>query len=514
MFGVIAQTILGLISCISHSVNDSALLTPQLQLSPIVSCDTPVEQVHYVHQYLPVQAKEIQTEEHVDGGMFVVGDVNKDGIYDIISCFEHEHTYLYLGEEYGENIRLAPAGELVDDCPTMNLVDVDGDGDQDIILIMKEFQWMENVYTENNTDRIFADRKTILHLDDTNYIRKIRGIKAGYINEDPWLDFLIPQTDGSINSAKDFLLISKGILDYRFVHFTESSLSVRLAFDAMLYDINQDGFDDAYVVNDKGIESGGNVMWQNYQGDFAMVDDCNCDLRMSAMGVDIQDINRDGMPDILIADAIENRLLLAESEWSWVDVTQRMGANILQSPEMSWGAIFMDHNNDGWEDILSAQGDLYYSGMLNPYIGEMSLGLLQHQGTEFQDISFLSGLQIAQGSFRNVVAVELNGDGVLDILATDVEKQPSVFLSNGCTENAWIEIVAPLGTIVEIHTQEGKRSAIVKNDSGYRAITAPFVWFGLGNITHIEKLRYKIPHQEWQEIQDNIETRRRITINY
>lgn len=511
MFGVITQTILGLIACFS-TTNDSSLLTQQIEFSPVFTCETPVEHVYYVHQYLPIPPKQMQTEEHLDGGMFVVGDVNKDGLYDIISCFENEHTYLYVGVEYGTEIRLCPAQELVDDCPTMNLVDMDGDGDLDIILIMKEFQWMENV--ADNTDRIFREKQTILNLDDTNSIRKIRGIKAGYINEDPWLDFLIPQTDGSINNAKDFLLISNGILEYDFIQFTEYSVSARLAFDAMLYDINQDGFDDAYVVNDKGIESGGNVMWQNHHGDFAMVDDCGCDLRMSAMGVDIQDINRDGMPDILIADAIENRLLLAESDWNWVDVTQRMGANILQSPEMSWGAIFMDHDNDGWEDILSAQGDLYYNGMLNPYVGEMSLGLLQHQITQFQDVSLLSGLQVAQGSFRNVVAVELNGDGVLDILATYVEKQPSVFLSNGCTENSWIEIVAPLGTIVEIHTTEDMRSAIVKNDSGYRAITAPFVWFGLGNITHIEKLRYKIPRQEWQEIQDSIETRRRITINY
>ena len=147
----------------------------------------------------------------------------------------------------------------------------------------------------------------------------------------------------------------------------------RQAFDAVLWDNDNDGYDEVYVINDMGSTHGPNTLWDNVNGTLVPnSNECRCELTMDGMGVDIGDVNNDGMTDLL-TDSLRNRLLLGDTDGSWIDVTQSTKAN-LEEWEMSWGGIFVDYNNDGLLDILTAQGDLYYEEMNNPpYIGDMQL---------------------------------------------------------------------------------------------------------------------------------------------
>jgi len=49
-----------------------------------------------------------------------------------------------------------------------------------------------------------------------------------------------------------------------------------------------------------------------------------------------------------------------------------------------------------------------------------------------------------------VVATHLDGDGVLDIVASDVVGRPHVYRSTGCTAAGWLTVRAPSGSRVVV----------------------------------------------------------------
>ncbi len=110
---------------------------------------------------------------------------------------------------------------------------------------------------------------------------------------------------------------------------------------------------------------------------------------VSAMGGDVADLNRDGHPDIFIADMVSRRhawrhrqrpqmmqgllqqdlenpdnvpevarntLYLARGDGTWAEIAQLAGVDFT---EWSWGAVCLDVDLDGWEDLLIPTGNLH-----------------------------------------------------------------------------------------------------------------------------------------------------------
>ncbi len=120
-------------------------------------------------------------------------------------------------------------------------------------------------------------------------------------------------------------------------------------------------------------------------------------------------------------------------------------------------------------------------------IEDLTLVMLAGDGVSFEDVSASRGLD-APGSWRSLVATDHNGDGVLDLLASQVTERPSLWLSDGCTAPGWLAVEAPLHARVEVETSAGVQTAWVTTESAYGAARPPEAWFGLGAHQQVDRV--------------------------
>src|SRR2546430_4896816 len=78
----------------------------------------------------------------------------------------------------------------------------------------------------------------------------------------------------------------------------------------------------------------------------------------AGMGVDFADYNNDGLPDMVITDLSNQMYALykngGDGSFSYDSFTSGLGRMTLS--HSGWGVRFFDFDNDGWKDLLVAQG--------------------------------------------------------------------------------------------------------------------------------------------------------------
>ncbi|MCE2559163.1 MAG: VCBS repeat-containing protein, partial [Acidobacteria bacterium] len=187
------------------------------------------------------------------------------------------------------------------------------------------------------------------------------------------------------NGGRNVLLRNDG--GFRFVDATaEVGLDVnnrRFSLAASWEDVDGDGDADLYVANDYGR----NNLYRNDGGSFVDVAGAvGVEDISSGMSVSWADYNRDGRVDVYVGNmfsAAGNRITyqrkferdrqragpLAEvqrmargnSLFAGADgggfVDRSVEANVTMG-RWSWSSVFADINNDGWEDLVVANGNL------------------------------------------------------------------------------------------------------------------------------------------------------------
>jgi hypothetical protein len=304
-------------------------------------------------------------------------------------------------------------------------------------------------------------------------------------------------------------------------HFTEVSQKIGLSkpgkgLGLALADYDRDGQIDIFVANDSMVE----FLYHN-KGDgtfeeLGLLSQVAVDgdgRTYAGMGVDFADYNNDGLPDLLITDLANQRYALyknnGDSTFTYSSFSSGLGrATMLHS---GWGARFFDYDNDGWKDLVVAQGhDLDTVEINYPNLRyKEPLLLLRNTGTAFVDVSAQSGPAFQQPWVSRGLAIgDIDNDGRVDVVVSTNDGPAHLLRNETPTQNHWLTLRLvghksnrdAIGAEVKLTTAKSSQYATVTTAGSYLSSSDKRVHFGLGAETAALSIEIRWPSGMTQKL--------------
>jgi hypothetical protein len=275
-------------------------------------------------------------------------------------------------------------------------------------------------------------------------------------------------------------------------------------FDATALDLDGNGSPDIFLCNDLGLVAPNRVLLNDGTGTLVPAeDDAGLGVEMNCMGAAWGDVDGGGALDVSLADTFRRYLLLDEGG-VFVDEAASRALGSFDAPQMGWGTAIVDTDNDGRADILLGTSEFWVADA-----AEFPLYLYRQEadGT-FTDTEALPRTTASRG----VLPVDLNRDGVVDVVAGDAFRSPWILLSQGCTADAWVEVAAPPGSRVIVTAGGESWGALATTEAGYASGGPARVHVGLGATETVDRIDVDIPWSGRVTLTGPVAARRRITV--
>lgn len=306
-------------------------------------------------------------------------------------------------------------------------------------------------------------------------------------------------------------------------HFREVSTQAGMTMPGKglgvaIADYDHDGYPDIFVANDSMPEF---LFHNKRNGTFeevALETEVAVDgdgRTYAGMGVDFSDYNNDGWPDLIITDLANEKYAsyanAKDGSFTYASYTNGLAGMTLR--HSGWGMRLFDYDNDGWKDLIVAQGhvldtiDLSTPGL---HYKEPPL-LARNTGHGFVDVSKDSGADFAaRWAARGLAIGDLSNRGKLDVVIT-TNNGPAYFLRNETqTANHWLTLKLigsksnrdGIGASIKMQTSAGTQYATVSTAGSYCSSSDIRPHFGLGPDTRVGDIEIRWPSGNVQHLRN------------
>jgi enediyne biosynthesis protein E4 len=289
------------------------------------------------------------------------------------------------------------------------------------------------------------------------------------------------------------------------------------AWGVVASDINNDGWMDLFVANDKEPnffflnQGNGKFAEIGLSASVAYSEDGRA---RSGMGVDAADYDQDGWQDLIVTNVDQEMYSLYHNshDETFTDKASPFGIGSVTRLMSGWGVKFFDYDNDGNSDLFIANGhpDDHVEEYTRGVTYEEPLLLFRNTGDGFENVSAKAG-SIFQQKFaaRGMAVGDFNNDGAVDVLIA-VNNGPPLLLKNSAHGgNHWLGVRLvgkrsnpdAIGARITWQAQDLKRTRLKTGGGSYLASHDPREVLGIGNRTKIDRLEIR-----WPRPSDKVET--------
>jgi len=524
-----------------------------------------------------------------------IEDINNDGLKDIFFTGNQVENKLYLnkGNLVFEDISKSAGININKSWSNgVTFADVNNDGWMDIYVTQggpKEKNNRKNLLFINQKNLTFKESAEIYGLADTGI-----STQAAFFDydKDGDLDCIVsnenelygidPITFHKILSRNKDLLKNSSAHFYEnrnnyFINITKKAGLLKPAFGLGLTvsDINNDGWLDIYITNDYYIPDA--MYINNKDGTFTdQIKTATKQISFYGMGVDIADINNDGLQDIYVLDMASNdhfraKTLMAsmnipkfnllvdqlkfQNQYMYNSLQLNIGNNQfnniaqlskLSKTDWSWAGLIVDLNNNENKDIFVTNGYRRYAldndlqnkviATKKRYRGNVPLEIKKElyyqmpseklsniifsnkKDLQFEDEASNWGLN--DPSFSNGASYgDLDNDGDLELVINNIDDKAFLY------KNLTIE--QDLGNYLRVSTKGNTSESFAKVSikynnkkqlieskrvKGYLSSTENSAHFGLGTVKNIDTVRVEWLNGKYEE-KYNVKVNSTITFN-
>ena len=281
----------------------------------------------------------------------------------------------------------------------------------------------------------------------------------------------------------------------------------RYGLGVVAADFDNDGWPDIYVACDmtrsllfhnlhngtfeeRGVEAG---VALNFDGDL-----------QAGMGIAVADYDGDGLLDIAKTNFSGDLTSLYHNDDGkfFTDVSREAGLAARQL--LGWGVAFVDVDDDGWRDLVVANGHVY------PEVEGKQLGDTYLQPTilyrnlgngKFQDVSKEAGpgFQTPRPA-RGLAVGDIDGDGRPEIVLVNMNATPSLLKNNG-PHGHYLNVSlqstksnrSAIGARVVVTVEGRKMIDEVMSGGSYYSQNSFTLHFGLGQPAAVENIEIRWP---------------------
>jgi hypothetical protein len=242
------------------------------------------------------------------------------------------------------------------------------------------------------------------------------------------------------------------------------------------------------------------------------------------MGVDAADYDRSGHASLIISNFANQMLSLYHNEGNGLFVDEAPSSEVGRATlvTLGFGCFFFDYDNDGWPDILVADGHI--ENQIERVQKRVSYAEPPHVFRNLSGGKFVETTQSLGSTFaspkvaRGAAYADIDNDGALDVLMTTNGGRAYLFHNEGVTNRSLrIKLEGTksnrdgIGAVITEVSGGDKQTKMVRSGSSYLSQSELIATFGLGQKTKADSIEIQWPSGQTDKL-TNVNAGQTVTV--